>query len=85
VANIVDDDYMQLIGWRAVGNTWYPPEDSHDRQYDAPLMYWCRVDGTLRISGSEWTSKTDVTIGKFREVCAALGVTVPDVPTKQGG
>jgi len=72
----VDEAFLLGLGWTQIGNTFYPPESSLGRQYDSPLMFWCRVDGTLRICSDKWQSENDVTRAKFREVCRALDLIV---------
>lgn len=73
---VVDEYFLKAICWKQIGNTWYPPAFSHKRQFESPLMFWCRVDGTLRICGSEWMSEPDISVSKFRQVCEALDVEI---------
>lgn len=79
---MVDEPFLKSIGWKQIGNTWYPPESSHRRQYDSPLMFWCRVDGALRVCSNKWASDNDVTQAKFLEVCSALDVEITGVQAK---
>lgn len=70
----IDEAMLASYGWKAMGNTWYPPESSHHRRYESPILYWVRVDGTLRLVGSEWTSGNDATQNQLFRLCDALSI-----------
>jgi len=73
----IDEQWLQSIGWVAVGNTWYPPEKSHARQYTMPILMWVRVDGTIRLGGgNEWVSGNDAPRWQLLKLCEALGITI---------
>lgn len=72
---VIDEQWLKSHDWVAIGNTWYPPEASHARQYTMPILFWVRVDGTIRLGGgNEWCSENDAKRGQLRMLCKALGV-----------
>mgnify|MGYP001604277132 CR=1 FL=1 len=74
-SDIIDEPWLKRCGWVQIGNTWYPPEDSHPRKYDTPLLFWVRVDGTIRLAGgNEWISENDAKRSHLRLLCVALGI-----------
>ena len=73
--SLIDESWLKSCGWVAIGNTWYPPESSHPRQYDTPILFWCRVDGAIRLGGGNaWTSRNDATRQQLRKLCEALEI-----------
>jgi hypothetical protein len=75
---LIDEAWLKQIGWVAIGNTYYPPEDSLPVKYQCPLAMWVRVDGTLRLIGSEYESGNDATRGQLRRLAAALSITLKE-------
>ena len=72
---IIDEEWLKSLGWVAIGNTWYPPESAHPRQYTMPILMWVRVDGTIRLGGgNEWCSEYDAKRDQLRRLCDALGI-----------
>ena len=72
---VIDESWLASLGWVALGNTWYPPERSHPRQYDCPILMWIRVDGTIRLGGNNpWTSSNDAKRGQLRTLCDGLEI-----------
>lgn len=78
-SDIIDEAWLKRCGWIPIGNTWYPPEDSHPRQYTTPILFWVRVDGTIRLGGgNEWTSENDAKRSHLRLLCVALGINLTE-------
>ncbi len=76
----IDEEFLKSYGWRAYGNTYYPPESSHAKQYDQPILCWIRVDGTIRLlGGNQWSSEQDITQARLFEICKALNIKLEKV------
>jgi hypothetical protein len=65
---LVDEPFLKSIGWKPVGNTWYTGEED----CNTPIVFWVRVDRSLRVSGLDDWKISEPTRGQFRLLLAAL-------------
>lgn len=79
MTELIDEVWLKQCGWVPIGNTWYPPESSHPQKYTMPILFWVRVDGTIRLGGgNEWKSGNDARRSQLRLLCAALGMSLTE-------